>query len=296
MPRPPSPPPKLAPREEQVASRVFRALSPRLQRIPPPQPLAGLNPFVDLAVERRRGSGTLAATWFPTAGEARGAVLLLPPWLPLGKSYFYRRGRIQALRNAGYHAMALDLSGFGASGPPPPGFLHHDVEAGLRFLRQRVGDLPIHVWGVSSGGYWAHPALSSTDLVSGAMFEDVATHLTDWGWRTAPRLRLGYLFFRYTFARAYGFLDIRRHAAALRVRAVTYVSGGRDANVLPAETRRLAELAGGTSRIVDAADHLGSIQIAHAELLELALDTFRRAEAAASPLSAPRPRSAAARP
>jgi hypothetical protein len=146
-----------------------------------------------------------------------------------------------------------------------------------------VGNLPIHVWGVSSGGYWAHPVLSATDEVSGAMFEDVALHLTDWGWRMVPALRPGYLLFRHLFVRAYRFLDIRRHAAALRVSAAAYVSGERDPNVLPEETGELARLAGARCLIVPGADHLASIKIANAEVLELALDTFRRAEGAAGP-------------
>jgi pimeloyl-ACP methyl ester carboxylesterase len=250
-----------------------------------------LAPFEKVLVARPHG-GPLSAVWFPAPEAlARGAVLLLHPWQPGGKSYFYRRGRIPALRAAGYHALALDFSGFGASGPRY-GFLHRDVLAGLAALRRLAGGLPLHVWGVSFGGYWAHMALSATDEVAGAMFEDVAVHLTDWGWRMIPALRPGYLLFRYLFVRAYRFLDIRRHAAALRVAAAAYVSGERDPNVLPEETRDLARRAGGSALVVPGADHLASIQIAHDEVLALALDTFRRAEEArgAMPTEAPAPR------
>jgi pimeloyl-ACP methyl ester carboxylesterase len=273
----PSRPPKRLPDwEERLSSGLFTALTPRLPRVDQPEPFAGLAPFAELAIERPHGCGPLSAVWFPAAeGGARGAVLLLHPWVPWGKSYFYRRGRIPALRAAGYHTLALDFPGFGGSGTRY-GFLYRDVEVALRFLRRRVGDLPVHLWGVSSGGYWAHLVLSATDEVSGAMFEDVALHLTDWGWRMLPVLRPGYLLFRHLFFRAYRFLDIRRHAAALRVAEATYVSGERDANVLPEETRELARLAGGRSLVVPGADHLAAIKLANAEILELALDTFRR--------------------
>ncbi len=275
----PGRPPKRLPEwEERLASGVFTALSPALPAGQQPEPFPGLAPFEKLAVERPHG-GSLSAVWFPAAPEprARGAVLLLHPWQPGGKSYFYRRGRITALRAAGYHALALDFSGFGESGPRH-GFLHRDVEAGLAALRRLAGPLPLHVWGVSFGGYWAHMALSATGEVAGAMFEDVAVHLTDWGWRMTPALRPGYLLFRHLFVRGYRFLDVRRHAAALGVAAAAYVSGERDPNVLPEETRELARRAGGRALVVAGADHLASIQIAHAEVLALALDTFRRAE------------------
>ena len=67
---------------------------------------------------------------------------------------------------------------------------------------------------------------------------------------------------------------------AMRLAAVTYVSGERDTGVRPEDTRTLAEAAGGQWRIVPGAGHLGAIKIAGAEVLALALDTFRRAEEA----------------
>ena len=44
------------------------------------------------------------------AGEARGAVLLVSPWVPQGQAYFHRRGRIEALRAAGCgQILAVDV-------------------------------------------------------------------------------------------------------------------------------------------------------------------------------------------
>jgi len=261
---------------ERRAMELFLALSPHLPKAPQPDPPAELAPFEKLDIPRRHGAGVLSAVWFPAARPI-GAVLLLHPWMMWGKAYFHLRGRLQALRAAGYHALAFDFPGFGGSGRPD-GFFDRDVEDALDFLRQRAGDLPIHVWGVSSGGYWAHPVLARTRTVSGAMFEDVSPHLFEWSWRTAPLLRPAFLFYRYVLRTAYRFLDIRRHARAMSLKAVTYVSGALDRGVRPEDTRSLAAAAGGRSHIVPKADHLGSIKVDGSEVLFLAIETFLRAE------------------
>jgi len=263
-------------REERLSMGLFLFLSPPLARTRQPDPREDLAPFEALTVPRRSRPGALAATWFP-AERPRGAVLLLPPWLVWGKAYFHMRGRIQALRAAGYHVLILDFPGFGQSGPVQ-GFFDRDVEDGLEFLRQRSGDLPLHVWGVSAGGTWAHLALSRVRGVAGAMFEDVSPHLLEWSWRMFPGWRPGFLFFRACFRSSYRFLDARRHAGAMRVAAVTYVSGERDRGVRPQDTGALAAAAGGRCRIVPGAGHLGAIKLAGEEIVSLALDTFRRAE------------------
>ena len=270
-------PSRPGPRLERIAMGCFLALSPRLAKVPQPEPPEWLAPFENIEVPRRYGRGTLAATWCPAEGRPRGAVLLLHPWLVWGKAYFNLRGRIQALRAAGYHALTFDFGGFGASGPPTV-FFDRDVEAALDALHARAGDLPLHVWGVSSGGYWAHPVLSRTQGVSGAFFEDVSPHLFEWSWRMAPLGRPGYVLFRALLAPAHHYLDIRRHAGSMSLGAVTYVSGERDKGVRPQDTRSLAELAGGRSHVVAGAEHLGAIKVAGDEVIGLALDTFQRAE------------------
>jgi hypothetical protein len=262
---------------ERVAMGLFLALAPRLPRVPPQEPPKRLAPFEAVNVPRRTGRGTLSGTWYPAAGRPRGGVLLLHPWLVWGQGYFHRQGRIEALRAAGYHVLALDLAGFGASGSPR-GFFDRDVAAGLEFLMQRSGDLPLHVWGVSSGGYWAHPVLSRTEIVAGAMFEDVSPHLLEWSWRVAPLGRPFYLFFRYCLRAAYRFLDVRRHAGSMSLAAVTYVSGEGDRGVRPEDTQALASLAGGQCHVVEGAGHLASIKLAGETIISLALDTFQRAE------------------
>ena len=286
--------------EERCANRLFLFLSPHLPRTAPADPPPRLAPWQNLVAPRLAADGALAATWFPAPAPARGAVLLLHPWVKWGKTYFHRLGRIEALRAAGYHALTLDLGGFGGSSPPA-GFFDRDVAAGLALLRRQAGpSLPLHVWGISSGGYWAHLALSRPRAgdrtrhcpetcccdVTGAFFEETSPHLLEWSWRMAPSGRTGYVFFRRAFLRAYGFLDIRRHAAALRLAAVSYVSGSEDRGVLPAETRELARIAGGRHLVVEGAGHLECFGAARDELLAMALGTFGRAEEAAQSLRA----------
>lgn len=269
------PPARPGPLEEALAAGLFFTLGPRLRKVGSPSPPHDLEPFEAVRLPRSRGTGILSATWYPACAEARGAVLFLHPWVEWGQAYFHRRGRLEAVRAAGYHALTVDLPGFGGSGPRR-GWLDLDVDDALSALAARAAGLPLFFWGVSSGGYWAHPALSRQRRVAAAMFEDVSPHLLEWSWRSAPWGRPAYLFFRLAFREAHRFLDLRRHAPHLGI-PTAYVSGGQDRGVLPADTRRLAELASGTCMVVPDAKHLGSIRSAGASICELALATFDRA-------------------
>lgn len=300
----PAPP---RPRRERSSFFLFRALAPRVPRTPSPEPPERLRPYETVSIERPgrlgRGSlGSLAGTWFPAhpSASARGAVLLVHPWIEWGRAYFHRRGRIEALRRAGYHALTVDLPGFGDSGAPC-GFYDRDVADALAGLAQRAPGVPLHVWGVSSGGYWLHPVLarwnrsggSGRPPVLGAMFEEVSAHLLEWSRRTAPRGRPFYLLFRTVFPATYRFLDLRRHAPHLGVRSVSYVSGERDRGVIPEDTRELARRAGGRALIVSKAGHLEGIKRARDSILSLALETFAEAEAAPGAAAPPGSRSEA---
>lgn len=277
-----APPPRPSRREEALSRRLFFALGPRLPRVEQPAPPDGLAPFEAMAVPRGGGRpGVLAATWYPARREPRGAVLFLHPWMEWGKAYFHRRGRLEAVREAGFHALAIDLAGFGGSGARVS-FPDRDAEDGLAALAARCPDLPRFVWGVSSGGYWSHPALSAAartgaPAVRAAFYEDVAAHLIDWSWRTTPAGRPAFGFFRLVFPRSARFLDLRRHAPHLGVAATAYVSGALDRGVPPSDTADLARLGGGRSLVVPGAGHLASIRRAGDEVIALALATFARA-------------------
>ncbi|HEX6200598.1 MAG TPA: alpha/beta fold hydrolase [Thermoanaerobaculia bacterium] len=276
-------PERPSPLYERLSFRWWRTFGPRLPRIEQPGPPASLAPFELVEVERPGRPGRLAGTWFPVRSggrrAARGAVLLLPPFMEWGRAYFHRRGRLEALRRAGYHALTADLPGLGGSGPVA-GFFDRDVEDALRWLKERAAGLPVHVWGVSAGGYWAHMTLSRTNGVRGAMFEDVSPHLLEWAGRFMPAAKPAHLAFRTLFPKSFRYFDLRRHAPALRVARAAYVSGKRDLGVRPRDTRELAELAGGEVKIVPRAGHLESIKLATDEVVELALRTFAAAEKA----------------
>jgi pimeloyl-ACP methyl ester carboxylesterase len=278
------------PWEERASQWLFLFLSPKLPRLAPPDPPAGLAPF-ELDTVGRRDGGVLSATFYPAAhggshgrgGRARGAVLLLHPWLKWGRAYFHRYGRIEALRAAGYHTLTIDFPGFGDSDPTDGTYFDRAVEDALVHLRTMYPGLPVHVWGVSSGGYWMHPVLSRRNGlggkgVAGAFFEDVSPHLLEWSWRMAPLGRPFYALFRLLYGRGYRYLDLRDHAPHLQARRLAYVSGALDPGVRPRDTRALAERAGAGHLLIPGADHLDSIKQAPKAVVELALRTFEGAE------------------
>ncbi len=273
MRQPPSRPPEW---QERLGLRLFHALAPRLPETRVLSAPAELLPYENLSVPRQLGVGALSATWYPAYLTPRGAVLLLHPWTARGRAYFHRRGRIPALRAAGYHVLTVDFPGFGGSGRPL-GFYDRAVEDALKQLDRMSEGLDLFVWGVSSGGYWAHAVLARTDQVAGAMFEDVSPHLLEWSWRAAPWGRPAYLFFRRVLPDAYRYLDARLHARAFNLGAVTYISGALDEVVRPEDTRALAECAGGAHSIVQGAGHLASIKIANRAVIRTALETLERA-------------------
>ena len=270
-------PERPSPLVEHASFWWFNTFGPRVPEGRQPGPPRRLAPFEAVTVERPGRRGDLAGTLFSAGTAARGAVLLVPPDLKWGRAYFHRGGRIEALRGAGYHALAFDLPGRGGSGPVA-GFYDRDVEDALRFLTGGFPGLPVHLWGVSAGGYWSHMALSRFGAVRGAMFEDVSPHLLEWAGRFMPAARPFHFLFRTLFPKSFRYLDARRHAPGLRVRRAAYASGERDLGVRPEETRELARLAGAEVRILEGAAHLEGIKVAPEEVVGLALGTFRTAE------------------
>lgn len=267
------PPPRPSPRQERASQWLYLALSPRIPSIELTEPPASHAPFEHLEVPRSHGPGILSATLYRAPEPAAGAVLLLHPWHGRGRTWFHRHGRIPALRQAGLHALTLDLPGFGLSGPAI-GHFDRDVEDGLVHLQTLFPHLPLHLWGVSYGGVWSHMALSRGVRVTGAVFEDVSPHLLEWSWRVAPLGRPFYLFFRTVFRDAYRFFDGRLHAPHLQVERAVYISGSKDRGVRPADTKTLAERAGATYRIIDGADHLKAMKVDREGVLDGVLGTF----------------------
>lgn len=279
-------PPRPAPFEERAALLLLRALAPPVAAVKLDEPPALLAPFERVEIvphAQERLASRLSGLWFPAPEPTRGAVLMLHPWLPWGQTYFYRRGRLPALRQAGLHALTIDLPGFGGSDRPR--YLYdRAVAAALGELRRRAGDLPCHVWGVSSGGYWAHPVLSAASgaerdgvappAVVGAMFEDVTPHLLEWSTHTAPKGKPFYAIFRTFLRRAYPFLDLRRHAPFLAAERVAYAGGASDHGIPVDDLRALASAAEARCLVIEDAGHLQGIKRAGDRIVSLALETF----------------------
>jgi pimeloyl-ACP methyl ester carboxylesterase len=269
------PPSRPSPRRERAALRLFRLFSPGLRRVPPIETPMELAPFEETLVVRHGRPGALGATVLPAGGACRGAILFLHPWLEWGAAYFHRRGRVPAARAAGFDTWLLDFSGFGRSASTAR-FYDRDVVDALDAMAERRPDMPLLVWGVSAGGYWAHVALSQRGGVAAAFFEDVAAHLFEWSWRERPLWRPAFVVFRTVFPDFYSWLDIRRHAPHLGVRAAAYVSGELDPGVTPEDTRTLAGAAGARHRILPGIGHLEAIKREPNQVIGLALDTFER--------------------
>ena len=159
-------PPRPRGLQGRLAFFFLHAFAPRVPRVPPVDPPAHFAPFERFDVSRPDGGDPLHATWYPSTGPARGAVLLAHPWLRHGQAYFHRYGRIPALRAAGYHALTFDLPGFGGSGRAR-GFWDREIESMFDVLARRAPGLPWHYWGVSSGGVWGHVLLARRDGITG---------------------------------------------------------------------------------------------------------------------------------
>lgn len=270
-----SPPPRPPPWEERLGDAAIARLSPRVRRVKQPEPPAELAPFERRLIPRAEG-GHVDVTYYPVE-TPRGFVLLAPPWVEWGQAYFHRRGRIEALREAGYAALSFDLAGFGRTSMARA-FRDRDVEAALSWLEALAEGRPLHVWGVSSGGYWAHIVLARRDGVSGAMFEDVSLHLMEWTAHTSPVGGPITAALARVFPRTHRFMDLRRHAPHLRVKASAHIYGGRDHGIPEAHGRELSRLAASELLFLPEAPHLGSIKQSPRDVIGLALATFAKAE------------------
>lgn len=272
-------PPRPTKRMEGFAKWLLSALAPELPELVPASPNSRLQPFEGVLIERRcsSGGGFLSGYWFTAEGEAKGAVLMVHPWLHWGQGFLHRRGRVETLRQAGYHVLTFDLGGFGHSGPEASCFHDRDIEDALAYLRQRAAGLSCHLWGVSAGGAWSHAVLSRVEGVSGAVFEDVPQSLLEWSRRMSPSGLPFYLFFQHCLPGAYRFLDQRYHAPFLKVRAVTYIGCEDDEGAPIGETRRLAKLADGQFLSIPGIGHLGALVTERQRVFDKVLETFARA-------------------
>jgi pimeloyl-ACP methyl ester carboxylesterase len=117
---------------------------------------------------------------FREAGPADGRVALMVHGFP--ESSYMWEGVMPAVADAGWHAVAPDLAGFGDSPLDPPGTWERQVEALERFRRTLGIErcvLVVHDWGGLIGLRWAceHPdAIAGLVISSTGFFPDGKWH------------------------------------------------------------------------------------------------------------------------
>lgn len=251
------PPPPPSPRQERILGGLLRASFTRgFHGAPqdPPPPEWGAQPFAI----RRASGGILAALLFPHE-RPRGVVLFGHPGIPPAKGYFHRGDRIPFVRGLGLAAVTFDHGGFGESDPSER--LHHaEWEDVLAWARRRFPGLPLHVWGVSLGGYFAHHALAAPEEkgVASAIFEQVApdllTYRGPWWkpWRAADAA------VRALAPGARAWMPAEAHALHVKADDILYLNGERDEGVPPEDARRIVRAAPPVARhhVVPDAAHL----------------------------------------
>lgn len=219
----------------------------------PPPPAWGALPFGI----PRAGGGMLAALLFQAQEPPRGIVLFGHPGVPAAKGWFHRNDRVPYVLGLGFAAATFDFGGFGESDPADR-LYHAEWADALAWARRRFPGLPVHVWGVSVGGYFAHHALAAPEEkgVAGAVFEHVTPDLLRY--RGPASARLAGVAARLVSPAARRWEPAEAHALHVKAEHVLYVSGDADRGVPPEDARRLARAAGPLARhhVVAGADHL----------------------------------------
>ena len=250
VPHPPSP------REERLLGRLLRwSYVKGFEGAPqdPPPPEWGAQPFGI----PRTGGGVLAALLFPHPAP-RGVVLFGHPGVPAAKGYFHRGDRIPFVRDLGFTAVTFDHGGFGESDPTDR-LYHVEWSDVLAWARRRFPGQPLHLWGVSVGGYFAHHALAAPDEkgVASAVFEQVAPDLLRY--REAPGgAKVGATAARLLSPAARLWLPAESHALHVKAEHVLYVSGEKDQGIPVDDAKRLFRAASplAAHHVVPDADHL----------------------------------------
>ena len=113
----------------------------------------------------------LKAWWLPASGTSRAAVIIAPG---IDHTRQVMLPRAAFLVHDGYDALPLDLRGHGESGGSvvSPGLLEaRDILGALRYIRQRRGNEPVAVMGVSYG--------AAASLIAAAQSSDIAAVISD---------------------------------------------------------------------------------------------------------------------
>jgi len=115
----------------------------------------------------------------------KGVVVLCHPFIKYGMSWFLRSRYQDWLSTSGYHVIAFDFKGFGRSSLGGISF-GDDLSTIVGWTQNQFPGLPIHLFGVSFGGYHAIHSLARHHLqITCAIFDSVPMdlrHFFQKGW------------------------------------------------------------------------------------------------------------------
>lgn len=109
------------------------------------------------------GSSLNVARRLPVSRPFKGVVILCHPFLKYGMHYFFRNGYDAWLSSSGYVVLAFNFKGFGSSSLGGIAF-HDDVSSMVDWARAVYPGLPVHLYGLSFGGYHGLHALGAGRL------------------------------------------------------------------------------------------------------------------------------------
>src|SRR5947209_6425500 len=127
----------------------------------------------EAAILRSADGTALEGAVLAAAPGAQGVVVLCHPLLRYGYHYFLRGGLARWVAGAGFHAVLFNFQGIGRSALGGLCFAD-DVVGAVGWARERFPGLPVHLAGLSFGGYHAAHALPRLDgFVAGAALDSV---------------------------------------------------------------------------------------------------------------------------
>jgi hypothetical protein len=171
--------------------------------------------------------------------NARGVVVLCHPLLPYGYHYFLRNGLARWAAGAGFHVALFNFQGFGRSALGRLCFAD-DVTGVVGWAREQFTGLPIHLAGLSFGGYHAAHALMRLDgVVTSAVLDSVPPCISN-VFRSGPSSWLMRALSRSPWATTTGTRPIAASLAPVRRTPILLLYGDADEYCPIEDVRRLA--------------------------------------------------------
>lgn len=118
-------------------------------------------------------------------GPAKGTIVCCHPMGTIAKGFFLRNGIADRFRAHGYNVLLFDFNGFGESTDGDL-YLYKDIMAAGLYAKERGGNLPVGIYGISFGAAMAVCSFSkSNNPFSAAVMESPFTTLGEY-WAKFP--------------------------------------------------------------------------------------------------------------